>query len=1134
MTATQTTARARISSVSVTSLALLAWSLGACGGDESRPSNLPTGEVVRIELSPPAMLLTDDLNEGELHIRAFDEQGNEVQAAGIEVEWTSTDDNEVAVVPVGAGRATVSRVDEVGSTVVVARVVGREELVSNPVVVHSALLHDEVVLLEDRNIVFPPLGDVDSEVDLLAQPGFRQLDGETYVGEFPLLGLFAALTVSEDEDQPKLRYPVVIRREAYVEGMTRLLGSEGAQVYGEVIDHAIRGDLVALLVEASSPTEIYEAIDVEFDGEALAEQGLLNLEEYQNELAEVMAQDEEDGFRGFGGLFSQWDDPSCVSGDWSILSLEDVNLTLKPKLLPPVYQIKMKGFGIDVLELKHGFGVEALFRPHFDVQFSGESSIDCYVGHGLDFTIPTPLFGLPIGVGVAQNPKVKLGVSGGAGPRINAYFLKRCDWLAHYGFRWEDGGLHGQDAGGEDYNRVTNTCFNGENDFDANLTVSTFADFNPVHDVHLDLDAFLEAHMGVAFEQSFSLRPLGGALTKLENAIKHASLKQDILDVESQVIFGDQDALAGNILEHLLNGTWLNILKSLTDLRLLRIEAGLGLNGIFSSPLRLLNNADKGTYHANENQALGLQLTAEAEAGFLELGDWIGALVPHANFEIPSITVEPPPLDLIPIYRGIEGYGDMVFSATKGPGNTGYELELGDTIHLDIPGVYGGWTLVPHALLPEGEVFGGEVVWRTSLIDFQHAGSMAVSFVEGGNTMRFKADIELVDPDFVEYLNYAPPEGAFDDNELFFLSYNQLWLGSPSSVVLPGYLGSMDDFALVQVEIEGIPESIELSAKSAEQDSAQFEIQNKSKFLDDFFPVDMKDIYVAELPSWLSVNPSFASFSVEGQGELISLTGTCPAVPEPTTFTHALDLQFGHFDAEQGQYTFEESYTVEIELECLPPDTPDGPLGPPTFVGTLCPATASGVDYAALDAELAFYQDQGSLQFGVKLPAASLTCPAMMQVELPVGCFDTDGMNYHLWKMGGSASFNDFGILGTPYYVWNPQYMLEGMWEQLGLIFTEPVSLLSYAQETNPLVPCNDARGDLNSGPASPIINNAPVGKLTAYPVHTRSQPDPSLPEGFQSCYDLLTLYSGNDLAPCSAATASGNLYMVIEAAEPF
>jgi hypothetical protein len=148
-------------------------------------------------------------------------------------------------------------------------------------------------------------------------------------------------------------------------------------------------------------------------------------------------------------------------------------------------------------------------------------------------------------------------------------------------------------------------------------------------------------------------------------------------------------------------------------------------------------------------------------------------------------------------------------------------------------------------------------------------------------------------------------------------------------------------------------------------------------------------------------------------------------------------------------------------------------------------------------------------------------------VELPVAC---DGvLDYELWKMGGSVSFNDLGF-NNAYFVWNPHYLSEGMWENYGLVSTEPVTLLSYAQETNPLTPCTDARTDPNHGPVGPIIAQSEhPSMIRAYPTHPRGEPDLTLPTGYQDCYDILSIQAGNGLVPCGQGSSSGALYLIIQ-----
>lgn len=236
---------------------------------------------------------------------------------------------------------------------------------------------------------------------------------------------------------------------------------------------------------------------------------------------------------------------------------------------------------------------------------------------------------------------------------------------------------------------------------------------------------------------------------------------------------------------------------------------------------------------------------------------------------------------------------------------------------------------------------------------------------------------------------------------------------------------------------------------------------------------------------------------------------------------------------------------VRVKISC-PPDTTWGgsacvpgttcsnagaPSPPPAFAGTTCPSTGGDIDYAALDQELLTYQKPDQLIFGMKLlPYDAGQCDPIYTLDLPVPC--NGHQDYQIWKMGGAASFNAV-LPSLTYWVWNPHYIDEGMWDEYGLTNSEPITLLSYAQEKNAVVPCNDARGDMSYGPVGPIIAGSDhKNMIRAFPVYTRAAPDPGLPQTHALCYDLLKVQPGNGLVPCSETTGQGALYMVLQPRE--
>jgi hypothetical protein len=203
---------------------------------------------------------------------------------------------------------------------------------------------------------------------------------------------------------------------------------------------------------------------------------------------------------------------------------------------------------------------------------------------------------------------------------------------------------------------------------------------------------------------------------------------------------------------------------------------------------------------------------------------------------------------------------------------------------------------------------------------------------------------------------------------------------------------------------------------------------------------------------------------------------------------------------------------------------------PPPFVGTTCPRAGAGVDWNALDGELATYEQPAKLSFARKLlPWAGGVCGPITTIELPVSC-TAAFRRYRIWKMGGAVTFNRVLNFGSD-YTWNPTYLVEGWWdrEYQSLLAPQPITLLGSASK-DPVAICDRVRSDRDHGPVAP--ENL-VRMIRAYPEHRRSTPRADLPAGLDTCYDLLKIAPAGPLTPgCSNTTAAGAMYVVVESLE--
>ncbi|MEZ4294285.1 MAG: protein-arginine deiminase family protein [Polyangiaceae bacterium] len=222
---------------------------------------------------------------------------------------------------------------------------------------------------------------------------------------------------------------------------------------------------------------------------------------------------------------------------------------------------------------------------------------------------------------------------------------------------------------------------------------------------------------------------------------------------------------------------------------------------------------------------------------------------------------------------------------------------------------------------------------------------------------------------------------------------------------------------------------------------------------------------------------------------------------------------------------------------------------PPAFVGTPTPASGSSVDWAALDQELATYKDPQNLAFTVKVPYNPGNGCGSIPFELPVPCGPASYTDYTIWRMGGAVAvflvppqlpqyFND--------WVHNPGYYADGMMDPF---YTHPQKTVVVAcqgqgvgfcaigpygggTDDTALIPSDLARTDPAPGPSQPGAYN---GKVRAFPVYQRAQPDLSLPEGYQLCYDHVDLHAqgGGVSGTCqNDGLDHGAIYLLFQATE--
>ncbi|GGJ26132.1 DUF11 domain-containing protein [Deinococcus roseus] len=140
-------------------------SLWSCGTYTSPPP-LPGGKVVRLEISPAALLLTAKGQKQQLKVRALDAQGKTLSTPATRINWVSSRPEQVGISAAGE----VSAATALGATQITAQVDG---VTSAPVLVSVAEPQAGVTLLNDSQISGSPNavdetaeGDLDNQYEV--------------------------------------------------------------------------------------------------------------------------------------------------------------------------------------------------------------------------------------------------------------------------------------------------------------------------------------------------------------------------------------------------------------------------------------------------------------------------------------------------------------------------------------------------------------------------------------------------------------------------------------------------------------------------------------------------------------------------------------------------------------------------------------------------------------------------------------------------------------------------------------------------------------------------------------------------------------------------------------------------------
>ncbi len=205
-------------------VALVAATLGACGGGDAAsgntppdPAALPEGKAARLEVEPAALMLIASGERRALSVRAFDAEGREIQPR---VTWRSTRPEQVRVDTAGQVEALLP----VGGTQVIVESDGVEAV---PVLVSVVEMAPGVLLIDDKQIVSDPVA-----VDAAAAP---------------------------DPDNP---FEVLISGITPPAVGSLLLGREGKSVGGEVLAAQAEGSAVRVRLRLVGPSRLVRSAQI--------------------------------------------------------------------------------------------------------------------------------------------------------------------------------------------------------------------------------------------------------------------------------------------------------------------------------------------------------------------------------------------------------------------------------------------------------------------------------------------------------------------------------------------------------------------------------------------------------------------------------------------------------------------------------------------------------------------------------------------------------------------------------------------------------------------------------------------------------------------------------------------------------
>ncbi len=332
--------------------------------------SLPSGDVDNLRIEPSAVLFTDRGQSETLIVKAYDE-GKEVSAAGLGLEWLNSDSTTVQVNqdPNKPHIATIRSLKDLGSATLSVRSRVNKDLISPPLNITIAKVKAGVKLINDNEVIFPP-----TNAPRLTTPAYLESIASDITSEFSANEIFSLFEISASN---LFRYPVLLKDTTLNQG-DLVLARQSSGVLGRVISVEVRGDTVLAELEEVPLLDFFDDFEFNFDSEALLEQGVLT----PSSLATLVGADSLIETLSTEGL-------KCEQGGGLELTLEESSGLETPEFIAKFTVDKSKSITGFLLGVKLGLLAKATdvgITPQFNTRCSIPLEDPLSYGFGLGIT----------------------------------------------------------------------------------------------------------------------------------------------------------------------------------------------------------------------------------------------------------------------------------------------------------------------------------------------------------------------------------------------------------------------------------------------------------------------------------------------------------------------------------------------------------------------------------------------------------------------------------------------------------------------------------------------------------------------------------------------------------------------------